>query len=249
MERYRTTIIMAVLLIALGSTAYFLTRNNASSTNATPTATAVQYVWQSNDPVSAIDVVSGTGKVSLVKSNSADSAAGTWTLTAPIKGAADSFSVGSIAEQLKSLQTTNVVTGTGDLAQYKLDKPGLTITATYSDTQHTKRAIQVGSATFDGSGYYTKQDNSPTVYIVSNSFLEPVRQWLQTPPVAQPTPTTAPLQIAPTLTATATAPPGTPPVGASGTLTNSQPITVTGPGAANPTTPIPATLPAVTRTP
>ncbi len=238
MERYRTTIIMAVLLAALGGVALFLNRNSSGGdANATPTAAPVQYVWQSNDPVSAIDVVSGTSKVSLAKNPATDA----WTITAPVKADADAFSVTSIADQLKSLQSTSTVTDTTNLAQFSLDKPGLTITATYSDTQHTKRTLQVGSTTFDGSGYYTKPSNSPNVYIVSNTTLEPIRQWLQTPPVAQPTATSVPIKIAPTATITPTGTP-THAASASGTITNTQPITVTGPGAANPTTPVPATV-------
>ena len=67
MERYRTTIIMAVALIVLVALAFFLTSKNASAPTGSPTPTTAKYIWQDTNAVKAIDVVSGTQKVGIAK--------------------------------------------------------------------------------------------------------------------------------------------------------------------------------------
>lgn len=195
MERYRTTIILVALLVVLGGAAIALGGNKAPVTPAgVPTPAVAQYVWQMNDSVAGIDVISGTKKVSLTK----DPASAVWSLTEPIKDAADPFVVSNVADLLKSLEATGTVTGSNDLVQYKLDKPEIVVTTTFSDTGHTKRTMQVGGPTFDGSGYYSKLSDQPTIYIVSNSIVEPLRSWLDTPPKFVPTAT----PLLPTLVST-----------------------------------------------
>src|SRR5579859_5513089 len=99
MERYRTTLILLGIQIVLGAVAIFLSNSNAVST-ATATPTPVAYVWQDPNPVNAIDIVSGTSKISLKKNPSA----GTWAITQPISKPADVFSVSGVADSLQNLQ-------------------------------------------------------------------------------------------------------------------------------------------------
>lgn len=262
MERYRTTIILVAVLVVLGGLAIVLGGKQSPVATGEPTPTPAQFIWQSDAQVVGIDVVSGTNKVSLTK----DVTTTVWSLTAPIQATADPFAVGNIADSLKSLEATSVITGT-DLAQFKLDKPVLTVTATFSDTAHTKRVLQVGAATFNGSTYYAKLPDQPSIYIVSNSVIEPLKSWLETPPKFVPTPapllpTVAPTSaISGTQTVTGTvgagrvSPPpsrgtGTPgattsgsgtPTSSLGTITPigaSDAITSTSLGAANATTPV-----------
>jgi len=249
MERYRTTLIMLVLLVALGIAAFAL-NNNGAGTEATPTAVPVRYVWESTDQVNGLDIVSGTQKVVLQNDVAADS----WVLKEPVSGPADTFSVSSIADSFKSLQARSVLTDSSKLADFGLDKQGLTVTTTFSGTTSPK-TILVGGPTFDGAGYYVKTPDAATVYVVSNSTIEPLKSWLATPPVAPPTATPPQLTIAPTATdtppivatATTTQDAGTLPTSSvitgTTTLTSTESITSTSPGAANPTTPLPALSP------
>lgn len=244
MERYRTTIILLVLLVALGGLAFFLGgrggNNGAGGATAVPTTPPAQYVWQDTNPVVGMDIVTGTQHVSLTK----DISATTWAITAPISATADIMQVGSEADLLQNLQATDVITTPGDLAQFKLDKPALTLTVTFSDTAHTKRTLQVGGPLFDGSGYYTKLPDKGEVYIVGNSTIEPLRSWPETPPKFVPTPTPIPPTITPTgvvtgtstITGTAVVTPQG--LGTASSVGASSTITVTNPGAANPTTPL-----------
>jgi hypothetical protein len=203
MGRYRSTIVMVVLLVVLGGLALFLSNQNASSPG-TPTPTPVIYVWQQPDPVNAIDVVSTTGNVSVKK----DPALGTWSITQPVSKPADLFSVGAVADSLQKLQATRALSVTGDLTQYGLSSNPMAVTVTFSDTQGTKRTFNVGTSTPDGSGYYVNTAGSSTVYVVSNTTIEPLRTWLTTPPVEQPSPTPLPITVVPATTETPTPTPG-----------------------------------------
>src|SRR5919201_443394 len=122
MERYRTTIILVVVLVVLVGVALFLNNNRTSGgtdVTATPTPDTSKVVWQDSEPVDSIDVVSGTKVVSLRK----DLTTTVWSLVKPIQADADIYSVGSVADSLKSLQALAVITSPKDLAQYGLEKP------------------------------------------------------------------------------------------------------------------------------
>lgn len=188
------------MLVVLGGAAVALGGKKAPIVPAgEPTPAPAQYVWQMVNPVVGIEVVSGTKKVSLTK----DPATTIWSLTEPVKDAADPFAVGNIADLLKSLEASGTVTGSNDLAQYKLDRPQMTLTATFSDTVQ-RSTLLLGGPTFDGSGYYSKLSDQPTIYIVSNSIVEPLRSWIETPPKFVPTATPLLPTLAPTSAVTGT---------------------------------------------
>lgn len=225
MERYRTTLIMAAALLILMGLAFFLTANNASAPTGSPTPTVKSFIWQDTNAVKAIDIVSGTEKVNLVK----DSVSGSWSITQPIQKPADVFQVGNVADALQNLEAQYALTGTTDLSQYGLATPPMQVTITFSDTQGSTRVLQVGSATTDGAGYYVKVPDGNTVYLVTNTTVEPLRSWLTNPPILQPTATPVPITPVtdtPTPTATPTIVPGA--AGAEATATGT-PLASTSP--------------------
>lgn len=235
MERYRTTIILVAVLVILAGVAFFLNNRNENTATTDASATATpdpsKHVWIDDEDVISIDVLSGTQKVLLRK----DVTTTVWSLVEPIQADADPFAVGGVADQLKALAATTVLTGVTDLAQYGLDKSGLTVLVRTGGSKPGKHTLHVGNTTIDGSGYYARVDDSKDkVYIVSNVTIEPIKSWLTTPPKAQPSPTPLP-PVAPTDTLTITVP-----ITTTGTVTTTESITNTAPGAANPTTPLPA---------
>src|SRR5437868_1719949 len=143
MERYRTTLILAGVLVVLAGLAFFLNGRNAATGSETPTPQPATYVWQIGGAISSIDVMSGTQTVSLRQ----DLSTTVWSLVAPIKETADPFSVGNQADQLKNLQATATLTDTSNLAQYGLDKPGLTVKIGAGDPVTETHTLNVGSAT------------------------------------------------------------------------------------------------------
>lgn len=241
MERYRTTLIMLGALVLL-VVVWLLLRGNpavSSSGSTTPTATPEPYVWQESSDVNYVDVVSGTTTVSLRK----DMSTTVWSLVSPIKDTADSFSVSSEADSLKSLQATAVLTSPTDLAQYGLDKPPLKVTVKTAAATPAEHTLQVGNATIDGAGYYTLADGKKDVYVIANSIIEPLKSWITTPPKAPPTATPAPATPTERAVPSGTVPAGgsatvTLPLTSTTTITGSETITNTQPGAANPTTPL-----------
>ncbi len=254
MERYRTTIILVIVLVLLAAVAFFMSNRGGGTTDsAFPTSVPAVYVWQDPNQVIGVDVMSGTSKVSVRK----DVTTTLWSITEPVQEPADPYNVGNVADLLKDLRAAATLTESTNLADFGLDANTLTITATFSDTQQTKRTLVVGKATFDGANYYAKLQDAPQVYLVSNALIEPAKSWLTTPPINPPTPTPLPITVVPTtaptpegtITTTATitssvSPVTSPDVGTptsaitTTSTTGTQPITNTVPGAANPTTPL-----------
>lgn len=235
MERYRTTIILLVVLVALGGLAIVLGGNRGTTTPGEPTAVPVIYVWQDENQVAGLEAVSGTQRLVLVK----DVTTTIWSIREPISDTADPFAVGNLADQLRSLQATSTITGATDLAQFGLTSPTMTLTVTFSDTTGTQRSLLVGSQTIDGSAYYVKTGDGVDVHLVSNSIIEPVRSWFTNPPKVVPTatpllPTIGPSkEVTATVTVTGTVtgtvvPGGTP--GTTGTATPQAEATGTAPG-------------------
>jgi hypothetical protein len=205
MERYRTTLLLGAVLLVLGGLAFFLSGRNASSPG-TPTPTPNVYVWEEENPVKGLDIVSGTQKVSLVK----DVVLGSWRITEPVDETADIFQVGGVADSMQKLLVQYTLTDTANLEQFGLTGQPMMVTATFSDTAGTKHTLLIGRVSPDGGGYYVKQPDSPTVYTIGNYTLEPLRSWLTNPPVQPPTPT--PVPITP-VTATPTETPSPTPLG------------------------------------
>src|SRR6476646_3891871 len=109
MEGYRTTIIMAAVLIVLVALAYFLTSKNATAPTGSTTPTTAKYIWQDSNSVKAIEVVSGTQQVGLAKD-----ATGNWSTKVAVHRTADPFQVGNEADALQDLQAQFELTGTTD---------------------------------------------------------------------------------------------------------------------------------------
>ncbi|HET6312931.1 MAG TPA: DUF4340 domain-containing protein [Chloroflexia bacterium] len=256
MERYRTTIILLVLLVALGGLAMVLGGNRgATDTPGVPTPAPVTYVWQDDNPVTGLDAVSGTQKLVIIK----DVTTTIWSIREPISDTADPFAVGNLADQLQNLQATSTITDASDLAQFGLADPGVTLTVAFSDTAGTKRTLLLGGKTIDGSAYYAKTSDKADVYLVSNSIVEPLRSWFDAPPKVVPTATPLLPTIGPTqevtgtgtitgtvLPAGTTTPAGattpgagttTPQAQATGVITGTETMTAQQPAAANATTP------------
>jgi hypothetical protein len=198
---------MAAVLIILVGLAYFLSSNNASAPTGSPTPTTQVFIWKDTSAVKALDIVSGTEKVELVK----DSATGDWNITQPVSQPADVFQVGNASDSLQNLQAQYALSGTTDLSEYGLASPPLQVTVTFSNTSSSTRVLEVGAPTTDGAGYYVKLPDSNQVYLVSNTTIEPLKSWLTNPPIQQPTATPVPITPVtdtPTPTVTPTLAPG-----------------------------------------
>jgi len=235
MERYRTTLVLIGVLVVLAVAAFALNNRGAGPDGtATPTVSTV-FVWQDTNPVVGIDVVSATQRVSIRK----DVTTTVWSILEPVSDTADVFAVGNFADQVQNLTAQIELTETSDLAQYGLAGTPMQATFTFGGEGGTTRTLLIGDTTPDGNAFYVKRGDSPNVFLVTSYTLEPLRSWLTTPPIAQPTPTPIPVTVLPTTEPSPTGVlTGTLTVTSTQGLTGTLPITNTNPGAANPTTPV-----------
>jgi hypothetical protein len=242
MERYRTTLILAAVLLVLVGAIFFMSGRNPGASG-TPTTTPTQYVWEETTPAVGLTVVSDTGRIVLEK----DTTLGSWRIVEPVQEPADLFSVSGVADPMQKLVATYALSETTDLQQYGLTSP-MTVTLAFSGTTVTERTLLIGGPLTDLSGYYVKTPGSNQVYVIGNTIVEPLKSWLTTPPVMLPTATPAPqLTVVPPATPTTPGSPeasGTPSAATNETgvtpttaITTTTEITTTSPGAANPTTP------------
>ena len=208
--RNRTILILAAVLAVLGGITFWLTSTPAATVTPTPAPTVI--VWDNSSATTqGLLVQSMTSTVAL------QVVGGKWRLTTPLQADADDLQVSQEADQLKKPNATSKVgDNVTDLGQYGLSSPALTVTLVLSGATTAQQQLLVGKPNLDGSAYYVRPATGASVYLVSNSLIEPLKGWLTTPPVAPPTPT----PLAPTILP---APPVT------GTLTITGTVGVTGP--------------------
>jgi hypothetical protein len=98
---------------------------------------------------------------------------------------------------LAKLTATQVITPpTSDLAPYGLAKPANIFQL--SKGQSVLAELHVGSKNPDGSATYVQPKGAPGVYLVTDTVIGNVEEWLTSPPVA---PTPVPTPPAPSSTA------------------------------------------------
>ncbi len=242
--RNRTIIILAVVLLVLAGTGFWLTSTPATPPTPTPEPTVV--VWDySSATTEGLSVQSITSTVAL------QVVGGHWQITAPVNQPADDVTVTQEANSLKKPDVrTKIGDNVTDLTQYGLASPAITVTLVLSGATTPQQRLFVGKTNVDGSAYYVRPGNSNSVYLIPNTLVEPLNTWLQTPPVMPPTPTPLPATviIAPTPPPGATAPAGlmTPPAA---TDTPAAAPAATDTPAAPAATNTPAAAPAATETP
>jgi len=214
--RNRSIIVLGVVFIVLAGISYWLTSNPA--TPPTPTPEPTYPIWNyGSATVQGVTVQSPTSTVTLQVTG------GKWEITAPVHEPADDLQVSQATDPLKQAEgRAKIGDNVTDLAQYGLDSPALTVTLVLSGATTPKVDLLVGKPNVDGSAYYVRPAISNTVYLLNNTLIEPLKGWLTTPPIAQPTATALPATIVPapspptstgTLSGTESLPltPGTPP--------------------------------------
>jgi len=187
----RNTVILVVVLIALGAYVYFGEMGGGrSSASATPTPSAAT-LWQfPANNIKRIEVHDMQTKQNarLVKDTD-----GAWQIEAPIVDVADPTRLNSLTSRLAKITASRVITNPpADLAPFGLVT--YTLTAKIGLTENQTRTLQVGDKNPQGFSYYVQQGDSSTIYLVTSSLIDDLRRLITEPP-RKPTPT-------PTFTAT-----------------------------------------------
>jgi len=155
-----------------------LPRDRAAA-EATPTTSAVpRVVWETTaDQITSLRVTeTATGRSVAV----AKDAAGTWTMTAPEAGPADSSRLLTVSSNVASLSVTSVVTSTTDLAQFGVLEPTHTLEVGLADGRTLKASV--GNAAPVGSGYFVLREGDANVMVVSSFGLDSLFELLDSPP-------------------------------------------------------------------
>jgi hypothetical protein len=185
----KTTLILVSVFVVLGLYTWWLqtsTKNQAVA--ATPTPTVPANLWSfTADQVTGLQVTDNTSGQSVVVKKDAQ---GQWNVVQPEARLADSSTVGSITSSLVSLSIMQNITSTTDLTPFGLAKPAFTVQADLENGTSLKAAI--GDKIPTGNGYYLLRAGEATPLAVADYGLQPLLDWLKTPPYFVPTPTPAP---------------------------------------------------------
>ncbi len=210
--KLRNTIILLVVLVALGAYAWYITQNPsaiATNASATPSPTpAVVFDFNTDNVVKfQVSDLKKNQTVSVTKQGD------NWHMDQPKDSATDPLRVTTAIGDLAHLTASRVLTNTTDLGQFGLTSPALEARITLSDT--TQYVLKVGDQTPDQSDYYAQKGDDKQVYLLPTFIQQSMTDFLSNPPYP-PTPTLTPL---PTLPPTATPAPGTGTPTASGSET------------------------------
>jgi hypothetical protein len=190
--KFRNTLILLVVLAALGSYVYFFERNKeeAATTNDQPVAVLT---LNSADIVSFM-LVQGDDEVAGTKVRLARQVSGTWQLQAPAQDAADDLAVNNAINRLADLQALRLLEeNPAEPSIYGLNPPSWTFVIGMQDG--SEETLLVGDENPTQSGYFMQRGGSPAVYLVSTLDVQDVMDWATTPPLV-PTPTPVPTATA-----------------------------------------------------
>ncbi len=185
----RTTLILVSVFVVLGLYTWWLeTSSKNQAAKPTPAPTAQAMLWSfTADQVTGLQVTDNTSGQSVVVKKDAQ---GQWNVVKPEARLADSSTVGSATSSLINLSIMANITSTTDLAQFGLVKPPFTLQTDLSNG--TSLTATIGDKIPTGNGYYLLRAGEATPLAVSDYGLQPLLDWLKTPPYFVPTPTPTP---------------------------------------------------------
>ncbi len=182
-----TIVILVILVLVIA--AFLITKAHPfQSSSATPTAMGQQFLVTSSDGILMKMIIQDNNGNSVEIQRDPSQA---WIVILPELGAADQGLAGAAETQVGALKILTELATPPPLIEMGLDAPSLTISLDFNSGIHHQ--INVGNLTPTSNGYYVQFDGG-TIYVVSESGIDSLRNLLTQPPY-QPTAT-------PTMTAT-----------------------------------------------
>lgn len=161
---FRTTLILAVILIGLGLYAYFGEYKGAEKKEKKEEA-AKTLLEVKKDDVSEIGINPAGAKPIRLVSSSADN----WQITTPLQARADDSTVTRILGDFEKLKYKDIVEEKPtDLNAYELKNPKVIVHLKMKKGQPEK-LIQIGAKNPVNDVYYVRVNNDPRVYAVESS--------------------------------------------------------------------------------
>jgi len=158
--KFRTTLIMLAVFLAVGSYVYFYEMKGGESREAEKEASEKLLMFN-KDSVSTV-MLTHSG-ITLKKN------AGKWTIVAPVQAAAEEFAVPNLLNSLESAKRERGFTESASgLATFGLGPNAAAIILSDSAKSDT---IFVGDKNLTGASIFTRINNDSTVYLTSSSLL------------------------------------------------------------------------------
>ncbi|MGE3512685.1 MAG: DUF4340 domain-containing protein, partial [Vicinamibacterales bacterium] len=159
MRGMKSTIALAVVLLALGGYIYY-----DSTREGTDSGTGQEKVFPAakSDQIEEITVKNDAGDVTTVRKDG-DS----WKLTAPVQAPASAADAGNLASSIAGLEITRVVEpNPANLAEFGLEQPRIRIDFTGKD--QPAGHLLVGEKNPTGAGLYAKRNDEPAVFLIGS---------------------------------------------------------------------------------
>jgi len=156
--RFRTTLLLIVLLLGLGGYVYWVEYPQAQEEAKKKTLFDVK-----GDDVQEVSLVYADREIALKKSGE------DWRITKPLDVAADATAAKNLANAIAECEVKKELTdASADLAQYGLDKPFVTVTVKLKDKELP--AVAVGKNTPVGFSTYLQKADDKKVVLTSSAF-------------------------------------------------------------------------------
>lgn len=155
--RFRTTIILALVLIGLGAYVYWVEFPQAEQEAKKKTL----FDFKSDD-VTEVALVYPDREIDLKKVGD------DWRLTKPLDTAADNMTVKNLVNAIAECEIKKTLDDSKDLAQYGLDQPFVKVTVKLKDKELP--TILVGKNTPVGFSTYIQKADDPKVLLTSSAF-------------------------------------------------------------------------------
>src|SRR3989304_3623428 len=157
---FRTTLIVALILVLLGGYAYFI-EFKGSEKKKEQEEKQKTLLEVKKDEVAEIRLDGLEQPVKIVSSSNE-----TWQITSPLQARADETAVSRILNQLEKLKYHEIIEEQPkDLASYGLDAPKLTVQIVLKKNLG-ERSVMVGGRNPVGNLYYLRVNKDPRVYTV-----------------------------------------------------------------------------------
>src|SRR5439155_4561317 len=161
---FRTTLILAVVLIGLGLYAYF-GEYKGSEKKEKKEEQAKTLLEVKKEDVAELGI-EGTGKPVHIVSTSADS----WQITQPLQARADDATVGRILGDFEKLKYKDIVEEQPkDLSPYDLKNPKVIVHLKMKKAQ-SEKTIYIGAKNPVNDVYYVRLNKDPRVYAVESTI-------------------------------------------------------------------------------
>lgn len=156
--RLRNTLLLGILCAALGAYVYFVEFEKAEEEAKKKTLLEVK-----QEDITAVTLSYPDREIALEKSGDS------WTMTKPVKAAADQISAGNLARAIAECELKKTLDDApADLSPFGLDQPQITVRVKTKDKELP--AIKIGKNTPVGYNTYVQLEGNPKIFLTGSAF-------------------------------------------------------------------------------